>query len=126
MAKAFGWWFAKESVGLTALKPVDFTTLKPESRTFIKNMFVQFFASSQVTSPMQAANPANVGDEWEKAPVQDVFGKVARIEGLALGLIYFLTELTKESTFSTGSGDRLLRWGSESAMEALRQGSNFD
>lgn len=75
---------------------------------------------------MQAANPANVGDEWEKAPVQDVFGKVARIEGLALGLIYFLTELTKESTFSTGSGDRLLRWGSESAMEALRQGSNFD
>ncbi|KAK7690917.1 hypothetical protein QCA50_006020 [Cerrena zonata] len=48
IARAYGWWIAKDCVTLAILKPVDFTILKPQSRKFLVQLMMHTFISSQL------------------------------------------------------------------------------
>ncbi|KAJ7773440.1 hypothetical protein B0H16DRAFT_1660470 [Mycena metata] len=118
VARAYGWWIAKDCVGLGILKPVDFTSLKPQSQTFLKELFVQLFLSSQVATPLTVAVPTT----RNRGPVEEIFMKASRVEALAMGLVYFLTDAFREMEGTDEGVSKLVKWGCGVAKETLRAG----
>ncbi|KIJ67003.1 hypothetical protein HYDPIDRAFT_26414 [Hydnomerulius pinastri MD-312] len=114
VAKAYGWWIAKDCCSLTILKPVDFTVLKPQPRKFLKEFFVQIFVASQASSPM-LANDANEHSSRNRGTVEEIFQKATKIETLGLGLIFFLSNAFKGE-------EGLAKWASSVAREMLQTG----
>jgi len=117
VAKAYGWWIAKECCTLTILKPVDFTLLKPRTANFLRDLFTQLFIATQVSVPVLGASMPTTRN---RGAVEEVFIKATRIEALALGLIYFLS---KEMSWSKDEdGEGLVKWATGVAVDTLRTG----
>ncbi|KAG5635726.1 hypothetical protein H0H81_010304 [Sphagnurus paluster] len=120
VAKAYGWWIAKDCVTLTILKPVDFTVLKPTTKDFLKELLIQIFFCSQRATPMISINPEDVPVTRDRKAVEEIFIKATRIQSLAMGLVYFISE-----SFRTKEEDELLKlikWASGLAKDTLRSG----
>ncbi|KAH9015184.1 hypothetical protein EDB84DRAFT_1634669 [Lactarius hengduanensis] len=113
VANAYAWWVAKGCVALSVFKPVDFTVLKPRTRDFLSHFFRQLFAYSQSSIPTLQSD---VPPTRNKASLEEIFVKAARIQVLAMGLVYFLTEMKK------GSEEEFIRWAIGVAIDALRTG----
>ncbi|KAJ7126872.1 hypothetical protein C8R44DRAFT_779779 [Mycena epipterygia] len=122
VAKAYAWWIAKDCITLGILKPVDFTALKPQSREFLKELFVQLFVSSQVATPVISASASAVPTTRNRGPVEEIFIKASRIEALAMGLVYFLTEVFREVDDLQEGLVKLTKWASVVAKDTLRTG----
>ncbi|KAJ7104034.1 hypothetical protein B0H15DRAFT_808180 [Mycena belliarum] len=120
VAKAYSWWIAKDCVTLGILKPVDFTTLKPQSQTFLKELFVQLFVSSQVSTPVISASA--VPTTRNRGPIEEIFIKASRLEALAMGLVYFLTEAFRDVEDMPDGLQKLSKWASAVAKDTLRTG----
>jgi nucleolar MIF4G domain-containing protein 1 len=87
--------------------------LKPRTRDFLSQFFRQLFADSQTSIPtLQSDAPPT----HNKASLEETFVKAARIQVLAMGLVYFLTEMKK------GSEEEFIRWAISVAIDALRTG----
>ncbi|KAI6042849.1 hypothetical protein EDC04DRAFT_3057761 [Pisolithus marmoratus] len=113
VAKAYGWWIAKDACSLLILKPIDFTLLKPQSRKFLKELFVQIFVATQASSPM----PSDRLDieSRNRGVIEDTFIRAKKIENLGLGLTFFLSHAFREE-----SG--FLQWASSVGKETLQSG----
>jgi len=94
---------------------VDFTVLKPQTRTFLKELFIQLFVASQVSSPMLSNDPSDYPSTRNRGALEEIFLKASRIENLGLGLVFFMTNAFKGE-------DRFLKWASALAKETLRTG----
>ncbi len=113
IARAFGWWIAKDCCTLAILKPVDFTVLKPQTRTFMKELFTHVFANTQLPTPL--LSPDDLPNTRNKGAFEEVFAKGSKIQTLALGLVYFIREAFRgESAF--------LKWATQVALETLKTG----
>ncbi|KAG2146159.1 uncharacterized protein EDB93DRAFT_1086687 [Suillus bovinus] len=115
VAKAYAWWIAKDSCTLTIFKPVDFTILKPQTRTFLKELFIQLFIASQVSSPMLGNDSDDYPSMRNRGSLEEIFLKASRIENLGLGLVFFMSNTFKGE-------DGFLSWASSVAKETLQTG----
>ncbi|KAI0250232.1 hypothetical protein BJV78DRAFT_1275847 [Lactifluus subvellereus] len=113
VANAYAWWVAKDCVTLSVFKPVDFTVLKPRTREFLSHFFHQLFANSQVSTP---ALGNDMPAARSKSSLEEIFIKATRIQVLAMGLVYFLTEMKR------GSEEEFIQWASGVAIDTLRTG----
>lgn len=133
IAKAYGWWIARDTCSLLTLKvrwqqkifiilvlnvaqPIDFTLLKPQSQKFLKELFMQIFVASQGSSPM-LMDHVNELDSRNRGAIENIFMKATKIENLGLGLVYFLSHAFYEDGF--------LKWASLVAKETLQSGMDF-
>jgi nucleolar MIF4G domain-containing protein 1 len=122
IAKAYGWWIAKDSVALTILKPVDFTILKSQGKEFLKELLINIFLSSQAIS-----SPAiNIGHPVtrNRAAIEEIFVKAARIEALAMGLMYFMSSVLRDFRCDDEEQEfaKLVKWATGIAQDTLRTG----
>ncbi|TFY60458.1 hypothetical protein EVJ58_g5148 [Rhodofomes roseus] len=119
VARAYGWWIAKDCCTFAILKPVDFTVLKPQSHTFLKELLTQVFVSTQVSTPLLSADPSTLPTR-NRGPLEEVFIKATRVQNLAVGLIFFIGEAFR----GEGAGDEkgFVRWASQVARDTLRTG----
>ncbi|OJA13626.1 hypothetical protein AZE42_03974, partial [Rhizopogon vesiculosus] len=115
IAKAYAWWIAKDCCTLTIFKPVDFTLLKPQTRAFLRELFIQLFVASQVSSPMLSNDPSDYPSTRNRGALEEIFLKASRIENLGLGLVFFMSNVFKGE-------DRFLVWASALAKETLQTG----
>ncbi|KAI0649110.1 ARM repeat-containing protein [Trametes meyenii] len=113
VARAYGWWLAKDCCTLAVLKPVDFTVLKPQAREFLRELFVHAFANTQLATPLLSSE--DLPSTRNKGPLEEVFLKGAKIQAVGLGLVYFLP-----ITFKGDEG--FLKWANQVALDALRTG----
>jgi nucleolar MIF4G domain-containing protein 1 len=91
---------------------VDFTVLKPQTRTFLKELFIQLFVASQVSSPMLSNDYPSTRN---RGALEEIFMKASRIENLGLGLMFFMSNVFKGE-------DGFLMWASTLAKETLQTG----
>lgn len=117
MAKAYGWWIAKDCCTLTILKPVDFTILKPRTADFLNDLFTQLFIATQVSVPVLGTS---VPTTRNRGTLEEVFIKATRMEALALGLIYFLSKEMPRLKSEDGEGS--VKWATGVAVDTLRTG----
>ncbi|KAF8206291.1 hypothetical protein K438DRAFT_1917728 [Mycena galopus ATCC 62051] len=121
VARAYAWWVAKDCVTLGILKPVDFTALKPQSRQFLKELMIQTFVSSQVVAPV-VTDATTTTTTRNRGPVEEIFIKASRVEALAMGLVYFLTEAFRDMDEMADGMKGLVKWASGVAKDTLRAG----
>jgi nucleolar MIF4G domain-containing protein 1 len=89
---------------------VDFTVLKPRTRDFLTYFFYHLFASSQVSAPVLGVD---LPPTRTKGHIEEIFIKATRIQTLAMGLVYFLTEMKKTSD------EEFVQWASAVAIDTL-------
>ncbi|KAG1841685.1 hypothetical protein DFJ58DRAFT_807888 [Suillus subalutaceus] len=76
VVKAYAWWIAKDCCTLTIFKPVGFTMLKPQTcqkRTFLKELFIQLFIASQVSSPMLSNDSGDYPSMRNRGSLEEIF-----------------------------------------------------
>lgn len=119
IAGAYGWWIAKDCCTLAILKPVDFTVLQPQSRTFLKELLTQIFISTQVSTPLLSRNPKDLPKGHNRGPLEEVFMKATRVQTLVIGLVYFIGDVFKGDGIED---DGFLKWAAQVARDTLRTG----
>ena len=115
VARAFGWWIAKDCCTLAVLKPVDFAVLKPQTRGFMGELFTHVLANTQLATPLLGSQ--ELPNTRNKGSLEEVFLKGAKVPALALGLAYFIREEFKGE-------DGFLKWASQVALQTLRTGTD--
>ncbi|TCD69365.1 suppressor of glycerol defect [Steccherinum ochraceum] len=120
VAKAYGWWIAKDCCSLAILKPVDFTILQPQTRSFLTQLLMYTLISTQQSTPILSANPEDHPDTHHRGPLEEVFIKSTRVQALALGLIYFIGEMGHAETEE--SETKFMKWARKVALDTLRTG----
>jgi len=118
LAKAYAWWIAKGSITLAVLKPIDFTLLKPQTRTFLQQLFIGLFLSSQSKSPLMGTD---VLSSRNRASIEDIFVKASRLQTLSMGLIFFLSKGLVLDDVDIGIV-KLVEWGKVIGKDALQSG----
>ncbi|KAG1725981.1 hypothetical protein EDB19DRAFT_1586391, partial [Suillus lakei] len=86
IAKSYAWWIAKDYCTLTIFKPVDFTVLKTQTRTFLKELLIKLFIASQVSSPMLTNDAGDYPSMRNRGSLEGIFLKASRIENLGLSV----------------------------------------
>ncbi|KAG8746207.1 suppressor of glycerol defect [Ceratobasidium sp. 414] len=129
-AKAYAWWLAQGSVALTIFKPVEFLTLQPRSKQFLKLLFLQMIISSQSNSPLVNIRTAEsaIPQTRNRVAIEEIVFKALRIPAMCKGIAYFIQSLHSEEDFGARSGrvHDLLIWGLGVAKEALQRDSLSD
>jgi len=142
VAKAYAWWIAKDCVTLLILKvcmkqcksqapielikctfqPVDFTLLKPQTQTFLRELFIQLFINSQRSTPFLTSDYTKTTFTRNRNAVEEIFIKASRVQALAMGIVYFLSESFKTKSSSDDEYTKFIRWAVGIAKETLRTG----
>lgn len=140
VAKAYGWWISKDSVSLLLLKvrsmllltetrkltffckPVDFTILKACAREFLKELMIQIFINSQRSTPLvQDTNTFSFSRN--RSAIEVIFVKASRIQALAMGLVYFLSEAFQgDDTCEDDGYSKFIQWAVKTAKATLQTG----
>lgn len=105
--------------------------LKPQTRDFFKELFIHIFINSQRSTPL--ANSTNINNKdvvftRNRNAIEEIFNKVSRVEALAMGLVFLLSELfpEKQHFFKSDDDDdefsKFLKWGVGVAKDTLRTG----
>ncbi|KAG6853988.1 hypothetical protein C0991_011851 [Blastosporella zonata] len=119
LARAYGWWIAKDCVTLAILKPIDFTSLKKTTTEFLRELLIQTFICSQRTSPMITMD---IPTTRNRGAIEEIFIKATRIQTLAMGLVYFLSEAFRDVLQDGDEKGKLIKWASGLAKDTLRTG----
>lgn len=102
---------------------MDFTILKPQTKAFLKELFSQIFINSQ-RSTLRVGTPldANMTYTRNRNAVEEIFTKAARMQTLAMGLVYFLSEefKAKKELSGTDESAKFTRWAVGVAKDTLR------
>lgn len=102
---------------------MDFTRLKAQTRDFFKELFIQIFVNSQRSTPLANPNIQDLVFTRNRNAVEEVFSKVSRVEALAMGLVFFLSESFPEKHLkSDDEFSKFLKWAVGVAKDALRTG----
>ncbi|KAK2463428.1 hypothetical protein APHAL10511_004514 [Amanita phalloides] len=120
LARAYGWWIAKDSVTIMILKPVDFLALKSQGREFLQDLLINIFLSSQMTSPLISSDTRNLSTTRNRAAVEEIFIKATRVEELAMGLVYIMTDIFRDFSSQDEELTKLVRWAIGVAKVTLR------
>ena len=98
---------------------MDFTILKQQTRKFLVEVFAQVLISTQVSTPIIGSAIPNTKN---RGPIEEVFIRATKITPLALGLIYFLGEVTPKEFEQAEAGSQFLTWANRIASDTLRTG----
>lgn len=120
VAKAYAWWISKDVVNLNIFKAVDFTIIKPQSQQFLRELLLQTFISSQSATPL--IDPSQLPTTRNRAAIEETFVKATRIENLAMGLAYFLTNAFSKHSYGDDKVAKFAKWASVLALDTLRTG----
>jgi nucleolar MIF4G domain-containing protein 1 len=82
------------------------------------------FVSSQVSTPLLDLSIERLPTTRNRRAVEEIFIKATRIENLAMGLMYFLSEIFK-SDGDNGEMSTFLKWGCDLAKDTLRTGMDI-
>ena len=103
-------------------KPVDFTMLKPRTRGFLKELFTEIFVNSQRPTPLVTSDLRNITFTRNRNAIEEIFIKASRIQALAMGLVYFLSETFIDKSEPEDGFIKFLRWAVNVAKDTLRTG----
>jgi nucleolar MIF4G domain-containing protein 1 len=102
---------------------VDFTVLKDRTREFLKELMVQIFLNSQRSTPFVKQDTRNVSLSRNRNAVEQIFIKASRIQALAMGLVYFLSEAFQDDSNSGDDGyEKFMQWAVGTAKAILQTG----
>ncbi|PPR00892.1 hypothetical protein CVT24_000377 [Panaeolus cyanescens] len=122
VCKAYAWWIAKDCINLNALKPLDFTRLKAQTRSFLRDLLINVFVNSQRAAPVIGNSLDSITFTRNRNAIEEIFIKATRVQNVAMGLVYFMSEALIKESDGRGGLDKFIKWAAEVAQETLRTG----
>ncbi|KAG1719114.1 hypothetical protein EDB19DRAFT_1837032 [Suillus lakei] len=117
-------WDFLRDVGETSVggvEPVDFTVLKTQTRTFLKELLIKLFIASQVSSPMLTNDAGDYPSMRNRGSLEGIFLKASRIENLGLSVGQRSASSapvqvagTSRTRMATSPGENFDRWSTGS------------
>lgn len=71
---------------------------------------------------MITSNPKHIPSTRDRGAVEEIFIKATRIQTLAMGLVYFMSEAFRDLSGEGEEMAKLIKWASGLAKETLRAG----
>ena len=96
--------------------------LKPRTQDFLKEVFINVFFNSQRSTPLVAQDLKSVIFTRNRNAIEEIFIKASRIQALAMGLVYFLTEILKEQKSQPDGFSKYMEWAIGVAKDTLHAG----
>lgn len=96
--------------------------LKPRTRGFLKELFTEIFVNSQRPTPLVTSDLRNITFTRNRNAIEEIFIKASRIQALAMGLVYFLSETFIDKSEPEDGFIKFLRWAVNVAKDTLRTG----
>ncbi len=85
-------------------------------------MLSQLFISTQTSTPLIGSNAKTLSTTRDRAAIEEVFIKATRVQNLAMGLVYFLSNTAQEDGIIDETVTKFIRWATEVAKDTLRTG----
>lgn len=85
-------------------------------------LFAQINISTQVSAPVVGPDPSGIPNTRNRGPIEEVFIRATKVTTLALGLIFFLGEVTAKEFDQSQTGSQFLGWANMVALDTLRMG----
>lgn len=86
---------------------------------FLREMMVQIFVDSQVMTPALGSS-LNVPTTRNRSAIEQIFIKATRNQTLAMGLVFFLSEIFRDVSGDGEDVANLIKWTSGLAKDTLR------
>jgi nucleolar MIF4G domain-containing protein 1 len=103
-------------------KPVDFTSLKAQTKGFLREMLLHIFINSQRSTPTLTLDPKDIPTTRDHRAIEEIFIKAMRLKELSMGLVYFLTENFRDLSDHDPKVEKLVKWASSLARDTVRTG----
>jgi nucleolar MIF4G domain-containing protein 1 len=100
-----------------SFQPIDFTLMKNRTRVFLTDLLVCALMDTQHTSPALA--PTIMPTTRDRGAIEGVFIKATKVQTLAMGLVYFLTSISRETNYGEMP---YLKWAIGVAKDTLQTG----
>lgn len=72
-----------------------------------------------MSTPLISSNPKDLPTTRNRGAIEEIFIKATRIQTLAMGLVYFMSEAFNGED-SSGESEKLVKWASRVAKDTLR------
>ena len=102
-------------------QPLDFASTKPRTRAFLKDLFTEVFLGSQRSTPL-ASDTKDMTFTRNRNAIEAIFIKASRVQALAMGLVYFFSDMSREEVNPDDGLSKFLLWSAGVATETLRSG----
>ncbi|KAE8232593.1 hypothetical protein CF326_g2377 [Tilletia indica] len=121
LARAYGWWMAKNTLNLNMLRTVDFAGLKQRGRTFVQLLLVHMLLSVQTVSPTKTLTMswnAEKSASRYRTSIENVLvrGTAGNLE-LARGLLIFVKRYMRPAEVAPVLGGAGIKKGTRQALE---------
>ncbi|CAD6887950.1 unnamed protein product [Tilletia controversa] len=121
LARAYGWWIAKNALNLNMLRTVNFAGLKQRGRAFIQLLLVHMLLSIQTASPTKTLTMswnAEKSASRYRASIENVLvrGTAGNLE-LARGLLIFVKRYMRPAEVVQVVGGSGIKKGTRQALE---------
>jgi len=83
---------------------------------------IQIFLNSQRSTPLVTQDTRNVPFTRNRHAVEEIFIKASRIQALAMGLVYFLSEAFQRGSNDDGGYSKFMWWAVGIAKATLQTG----
>lgn len=99
---------------------MDFTILKLRTQEFLRELFSHIFVNSQRSTPVVHMELSGITFTRNRTAIEEIFIKATRVQALAMGLVYYLTTMTKDRSGPNDESAKFVRWAAGVAIDTLR------
>ncbi|KAE8374282.1 hypothetical protein BDV26DRAFT_296135 [Aspergillus bertholletiae] len=119
LAKMYGSLIADNTLTLGILKTLNFAYLQPKSKTFVEILLISVIQQSQ-KQKRSKKHAKKSDDEKDEKALMEIFIRTRETPHIAKGLIYFLRKVVAKSDVVSGKELKLVKWGCNVAVDALK------
>jgi nucleolar MIF4G domain-containing protein 1 len=94
--------------------------LKSQGRQFLRELLQHVFINSQTATPLIDAS--QIGEMRNRAGIEEIFTRAARMENLATGLVFFMRGTFAQDSYEGEKLAKFIKWASKIALDTLRTG----
>lgn len=127
LAKMYGMLIADGTLTLSILKNLNFAYLQPKTKTFTELLIITIIQQSQRSKKALKKSKKSASDDSlkDEESLMEIFLRVKDTPHIAKGLIFFVRKVVaKTDIVSSEKEQKLVRWGCNVAVDALKAVSN--
>ncbi|KAE8361948.1 hypothetical protein BDV27DRAFT_23708 [Aspergillus caelatus] len=119
LAKMYGSLIADNTLTLGILKTLNFAYLQPKSKTFVELLLISVIQQSQ-KQKRGKKHAKKSDDEKDEKALMEIFIRTRETPQIVKGLIFFLRKVVAKSDVVSGKEQKLVKWGCNVAVDALK------
>ncbi|KAI9925604.1 hypothetical protein ASPWEDRAFT_112955 [Aspergillus wentii DTO 134E9] len=129
LAKFYATMITDKTLNLGILKTLNFAYLQPKTKTFVELLIISIIQQSQKSkkgkkkSKKSKKTEDDDGSTRDESAIMEIFLQTKDTPQVVKGLMFFLRKVVAKSDIVSEKEQKLVRWGSKVAIDALKVAS---